>query len=295
MTLTAFVAGAAGSVGEAISHALLRRGWRVTASMRTPRSIVRRNLEAAGAQVLVEDLRQRPWSVASPTEFSVLIFPTHLQVTLKALKAGHGNLLPSARVLAFSSNNVAIHPTAPAYRELAELEAELKGRYDTCVIIRPTLIYGDPRLPAVTRVMRFARRWPIVPLPGSGRALVQPIFFEDLAEIAATLAERGEPGVYAAGGPEVVSMRAFFERIVSAAETNARVVSIPRAALKLAGGLLSRAAIFSADQIERVDYDRVAAVLSPLPSGVQPRFSLADGLAHLAAALREEDARAGSG
>src|SRR5690606_39772229 len=106
-----------------------------------------------------------------------------------------------------SSNNVAVHPEAATYRLLGAAEAALRARHGDVAIIRPTLIYGEPRLQTVAQLMRRARAWPLLPLPGSGRALTQPVFYGDLGRAAAVLAEQGEGGGFAGGGPDLVSLR----------------------------------------------------------------------------------------
>lgn len=270
-------------------HALRRKGWRVTASMHSTKPEVRQRLEAAGAQVIRQDLSKGlAWNNAA-REATALIFSTHLGLTNRALAEDWTWLAPSARIVALSSNNVAVHGHAPSYRELAQEEARLRRQCANTVIIRPTLIYGDPRLVLVARLMRLARRLPIIPLPGSGRALVQPIFHEDVANVAAALAGEGEPGVYALGGPDIVTMREFFQKIARACQSRARVVCIPRAALKFGAPLMS--GLLTAEQIERADYDRIAVVQSHLPSIEQPRVTLDVGLAHLARTLAEADGR----
>lgn len=290
MTRAAFVAGAGGAVGEVITHSLLADGWRVVASMRSPRPEVRGRLQHAGAQVVTHDLTaDRGWTRFLP-DVSLLVFSTHLRLTRDAFQAANLQLSPDTRLVAFSSNNVAIHPHAQTYRDLASSEAWLHQRCSNLAIVRPTLIYGDPRLPTVTRLLRLAARSPVVPLPGSGRARVQPVFHEDLARAVATLANSKGPGVYAVGGPEIVTMQALFEHLVSAMHSRARVVCVPQSVLSFAAPVLSRLGLVTPDQIERVDYDRVAVVQAPLPAAAAPRVSLEEGLARHAAALRKWDA-----
>jgi nucleoside-diphosphate-sugar epimerase len=48
-------------------------------------------------------------------------------------------------------------------------------------IVRPTMIYGAPGDRNVERLLRFVARWPLVPVPGAGRSLVQPVHVDDVA------------------------------------------------------------------------------------------------------------------
>ena len=77
------------------------------------------------------------------------------------------------------------------------------------VIVRPALILGK-NAPGLKSLSRLASL-PVVPVFGDGRALVQPIFVDDLAEcLAAILKEdRFECETIEIGGPEVLSIEAL--------------------------------------------------------------------------------------
>jgi len=241
-------------------------------------------LSALGGKVFRHNVMEDAWwNFADDCDCAV--FATPLPLTLAALdRAAHfGASAP--RLVAFSSNNVAVHPLSGAYRVLANAEAALQRHEPGVAIIRPTLIYGDPRLVTMSRVMRMARRWPVVPVPGSGRALVQPVFHEDLGRLAAGLAALEPGGVYAAGGPEIVTMRDMFKAAVHAAGGRALMVPAPRWALSLVAAQLETRGLFSREQIARTNEDRVAVAQTPLPEYLAPRVGLREGLAHLARVL----------
>jgi uncharacterized protein YbjT (DUF2867 family) len=276
---TALVVGAGGAVGEAAALELAARGWRVTASMHTPRTEATARLEAAGAAVALHDLeRADDWA---EQRYDAVVFAARLDLAVRALERAD---IGAARIVAFSSNNVAVHPEAPTYRALAEAEAKLRARFPDAAIVRPTMIYGDPRLATLTRLMALARKIPVLPLPGSGRARVQPVFHEDLGRVAAGLAVGVAPGIYAVGGPDIVSMRALFEAAARAAGARCMIAPIPAPLLRLAAPLLSFAG-FSGDQVQRAERDRLAVEATPLPAELAPRVGLEAGLARLAAAM----------
>ena len=270
MTRTAFVAGAGGAVGEAAALELARNGWRVVASMRTRRENVVARLEAAGARVVFHDLPGDGGWVRDAAGCEALVFTTHLSITLAALDAAPD----VGRIVVFSSNNVAADADAPSYRELAQTEAAVRARFANAAIIRPTLIYGDAWLVTVTRLMRLARRLPVLPAPGSGRALVQPVFHGDLGALAAGLAESDAPsGVFAAGGPDVVTMRNLYRQAAKAAGARALVLPTP-------ANVLAALKLISPEQAARAEVDRSAIVQDSLPSALIPRTPLTIGLAH---------------
>ncbi|KKR30997.1 MAG: 3-beta hydroxysteroid dehydrogenase/isomerase [Candidatus Gottesmanbacteria bacterium GW2011_GWC2_39_8] len=48
-------------------------------------------------------------------------------------------------------------------------------------ILRPTMIYGTPDDRNMIRLLSFIKRWRVMPIPGSGKRLQQPVHVEDLA------------------------------------------------------------------------------------------------------------------
>jgi nucleoside-diphosphate-sugar epimerase len=87
-------------------------------------------------------------------------------------------------------STTAIFTSLPARSRATRMDAE-RAVNDSCLawtIVRPTMIYGSARDRNISRLLRFLRRSPIFAVVGSGDALQQPIFVDDLAEaIVATL------------------------------------------------------------------------------------------------------------
>ena len=48
-------------------------------------------------------------------------------------------------------------------------------------IIRPTMIYGTARDRNMVRLVRYLSRWPVMPVGGRGRHLLQPVHVDDVA------------------------------------------------------------------------------------------------------------------
>jgi uncharacterized protein YbjT (DUF2867 family) len=278
MSRKALVVGASGAIGEAAALMLIRVGWDVIATMRRPDAqgaLLRR----AGARVVQLDLdAEAPAELAAGCDAAILTPILTLSARL-ALR-----LREATRVIAFSSNNVALTPEAPKYAPLVRAEAELRAALPRAAFIRPTLIYGDPRLPTAPRIMRAAKRLPVLPMPGSGRARQQPVFHEDLARCAVFLAESGEGAgkTYALGGPDIVSMRELFAAIARAAGTPRPILPIPAAALAFAAAF---APGLRDMQIAHLDDDKLAREIDPVPPDCAPRVGLEQGLTRLSAAM----------
>jgi NADH dehydrogenase len=95
-------------------------------------------------------------------------------------------------------------------------------------IIRPTMIFGDGS-PVLDGLRRLAAL-PVVPVFGSGRALVQPVFVDDLsAALAAVLDDPASSGrTIEIGGPEVLTMEELLLRVrKSAGIPDSRRIHLP--------------------------------------------------------------------
>ncbi len=282
MSPRALVVGAGGALGEACVMHLRAAGWAVTASMRGAHAAARARLVAGGAQLAELDLDDLSGAeaLARGHEAAILtpVITLTAQLATMLCDAGVG------RIVAFSSNNVALMGHTAKYAALAEAEAVLRARAPHAVLLRPTLIYGDARLATLTSVMLWARRLPVLPLPGSGRALQQPVYFDDLARAAAFLcASQGQDGrTFALGGPDVVSMRDLFSAVARAAGVRRPILSVPgwalRALAPIAPGLAPM-------QVDYLEMDKLAVAVDDVPSACAPTTRLADGLSRLASQI----------
>ena len=75
------------------------------------------------------------------------------------------------------------------------------------VIFRPSWVYG-PGDVALNRMLGFGRFLPFIPIVGSGRTRISPLFVDDLAAhvVAALANERALGRTFDIGGPEVLTM-----------------------------------------------------------------------------------------
>ena len=108
------------------------------------------------------------------------------------------------------------------------------------VLLHPTMIYGAEGEDNVQRLAALLRRLPVVPLPGGGRALVQPIHQSDLTRSILAALDIGWTGPEAivVAGPAAVPYADFVRAVAAAAGLAApRIVPIPPALLRLAAPL----------------------------------------------------------
>lgn len=119
-------------------------------------------------------------------------------------------------------------------------EAALLASGRPGVILHPTMIYGAEGEDNVRRLAALLRRLPVAPLPGGGRALVQPIHQADVTRCLVTALSRDWDGPTAVtiAGPTSLPYADFLRAVCRAAGMRVpHVVPVPLAPLLLAAGL----------------------------------------------------------
>ena len=159
------------------------------------------------------------------------------------------------------------------------------------VMLHPTMIYGAQGEDNVQRLAALLRRLAVVPLPGGGRALVQPIHQDDVTRCLRAALRTGWAGaeVLVIAGPAAVSYADFVRAVAAASRLRPpRIVSVPAAPLRLLVRLLPalpRLPRIGPDEVRRLTEDKafdiaeMTARLAVAPMGLQAglaRSSLAD-------------------
>ena len=102
------------------------------------------------------------------------------------------------------------------------------------VLLHPTMIYGAEGENNVQRLAALLRRLPVIPLPGGGRALVQPIHQSDVTRClrAALEVDWAGPHSMVIAGPKAVTYLEFVRAVAAAAGLRAPwTVPVPAAVL----------------------------------------------------------------
>jgi nucleoside-diphosphate-sugar epimerase len=277
------VVGAGGVLGREIVRVLRAKGIDVTAAFRTRRAGLKQTLAGLGAKPLQLDIDDSDATRQALGEVDAAVFTPILTVSQGAaalLGAGQ-------RAVFFSSNNVAIDPEAEVYGRLAKAEEAVLSAAPGAVILRPTMIYGYPGDGNISRLVHWMRRSPILPLPGSGAALQQPIYYRDLAKAAAqtVLDAAASARSYTVAGPEAVSTRVLYDAVALAAGARPFIAPMPLAAfapiLRGAEAIGVRLPVKAA-QLARAARDKTPPSEAALILG---ETNLDNGLAALTAAL----------
>jgi len=150
------------------------------------------------------------------------------------------------------------------------------------VMLHPTMIYGAEGEDNVRRLAALLRRLPIVPLPGGGRALVQPIHQDDVTEclLAALRETWTSPQTRIIAGPHPCTYRDFVRAVAAAAGLPPpRILPVPLWPLLAAAPLTRMPGLprIRADEIRRLAEDKAFASDVEVLTG-RPAIALEEGL-----------------
>ncbi|MFQ5805822.1 MAG: SDR family oxidoreductase [Phycisphaerae bacterium] len=147
----------------------------------------------------------------------------------------------------------------------AELEDALRRSRLSYAIIRPTVVFGGEDV-LINNIAWLLRRFPIFVLPGRGDYRLQPVFVEDLAEIAVNVGQRDDNVAIDAAGPEAYTFRELVRLIADTIGSRAAIVPGPRwAALTVARliGYVTRDIVLTREEAEGLMADLLVSADPP--------------------------------
>jgi NADH dehydrogenase len=141
------------------------------------------------------------------------------------------------KIVHISVTNPAENDPLPYYRGKAAQEKMLRELGLDYAIIRPTLVYGKEDI-LVNNIAWTIRKFPLVPIFGSGEYQVQPIFVGDLALIAVAASQTVGSQTLDAIGPETFTYGEFLRLIASVLDRKVLFAHTPPALGILLGQLI---------------------------------------------------------
>jgi len=171
------------------------------------------------------------------------------------------------RFVFFSALGATHHSRTRFFRAKALAEEAVESSSLSTLILRPSLIYtpGDPWLTLLDRLSRL----PAMPVSGSGKALYQPVWAEDVAE-AVVNALASPDSSYELAGPEVLSYNDIVRAVLRAEKRRRRLVHVPLPIVRASLRILRFATWEEAELMEEpMVADRGTADIEKL--GVTPR------------------------
>ncbi len=272
------VIGAAGRSGLALCRSLLGDGWTVKPLVRNALKWAAAGLPSPPRVADVGDGTALRAALADATVVVSCVHARHAGVILAAAPA-------AARfVFLGSTRRFTRWPDAHGAGVIAgDLAFLASGR--SGVMLHPTMIYGAEGEDNVQRLAALLRRVRVLPLPGGGRALVQPIHQDDVTRAmrAAIRVTWNAPESLVIAGPEPLPYAHFARAVARAAGLPPlRIVPVPGRLLIAAAPLvarLGRMPHIRPEEIRRLLEDK-AFDIGPMRArlGVDP-MTLAHGLA----------------
>jgi len=276
------VLGATSLVGRYLLPRLVAAGSSALALSRIEREAIK------GVGWRVGDLNQPPTFEGVGAIGAVFSLSPIWLLTEAALEGLHR--LGMRRLVAFSSTSQStkLESGSQEERDTAAALAEGEARVERfCrihnvgfTLLRPTLIYAEGQDGNVSRLAGLIRRFGVLPLPGGGSGLRQPVHADDLAVLALEAMKRpAADRAYDVPGAETLTYRVMVERIFEGLGRRPRIVSLPLPMVRFGYGLVRPWLPGSTVQmLERVGED---LVFDPTPvqrdfgwrpRGFRPRF-----------------------
>ncbi|MEE8194647.1 MAG: NAD(P)H-binding protein [Dehalococcoidales bacterium] len=156
------------------------------------------------------------------------------------------------RIVHISITNPSEESPFPYFRGKALVEKAIVLSKLSYAIVRPAVIFGTEGI-LINNIAWLLRRFPIFVVSGSGDYRIQPVFVEDMAEMAVSAGHKDDNIVIDAVGPEIFTFDELVRLIADKIHSRARIVHLrPALVLFLARliGYAVRDVVITKDEIE---------------------------------------------
>jgi len=151
-------------------------------------------------------------------------FETAIENTKTLIKAAQQASL--RKIVHISITNPSEQSRLAYFRGKALLERAVIDSGLSYAIIRPAVIFGDEDI-LINNIAWLLRHFPVFVVPGKGDYRLQPVFVEDLAELAVRLSAQTDNIVVDAVGPEVFAFDELVRLIADKVQNRARIIHLP--------------------------------------------------------------------
>jgi uncharacterized protein YbjT (DUF2867 family) len=170
------------------------------------------------------------------------------------------------RVVHLSVSNPSTSSPYAYFRGKAQAEEAIHQGGVPSSILRPTLIFGREDI-LVNNLAWLMRRFPVLPVPGSGHYCVQPIDVDDVARLAVEEAAKHGDRTLDVAGPETLRFTAMLEQLRSATRGRARLVHMSREVASALGqlvGVVLRDVLITREELSALEDDLLISHSPPL-------------------------------
>jgi uncharacterized protein YbjT (DUF2867 family) len=170
------------------------------------------------------------------------------------------------RIVHVSITNPSRRSQLPYFRGKAELEAFLDTLRVNYAIVRPTVIFGDEDI-LINNIAWLIRRFPFFLIGGNGEYRLQPIFVEDLSELAVKAGLENQNVILDAVGPEIFSFHQLVELISKVLRRETHILHAPASVVLLLArvlGLLVGDVLLTREEMAGLAADLLVSADPPL-------------------------------
>ena len=156
------------------------------------------------------------------------------------------------RIVHVSVTNANENSPLPYFKGKGAIEKAIIDSKLSYAIIRPTLTFGIDDI-LINNISWLLRKSPVFAIPGTGEYELQPIFVEDLADIAIDAANKKESMIIDAAGPEVYTFEELVKLIAKKIQSKAMIIYLPpKAALSAAKivGYMVKDILLTKDEVD---------------------------------------------
>jgi NADH dehydrogenase len=155
------------------------------------------------------------------------------------------------RIVHVSITNPSPDSPLPYFRGKALLERSVRESGLAYAILRPTVIFGAEDI-LINNIAWLLRRFPVFAIPGSGSYRLQPIFVEDMAELAVRAGAALDNQVIDAVGPDIFTFNELLDLVAHSLGSHTMHVHLPAEmalALSRVIGALTGDVVLTRDEI----------------------------------------------
>ncbi len=177
-----------------------------------------------------------------------------------AAKAGVGHIVH------FSSIHADARSALPYFRAKGLAEQLVEESGIPCTILRPTLMFGLESS-FCNNLAWMLRKFPMFAVAGSGRYSIQPVFVDDVAELAVRAGRNRQLLNTDVAGPEVFTFDALVKLLARKIGCRARLMHVsPRRALKMVALIndMVNDVVLTADEIRGMMENLIVSDAPPL-------------------------------
>ena len=263
------VTGAFGFTGSYIALRLLGRGERVRTLTNHPR--VGTSIEIAPLDFLDAQGLAKSFSGATVLYNTYWVRFAHGKLDHASAVENTRRLIRAAeeagveRIVHVSITNPSRNSALPYFKGKAEVEEVILSSSLSYGILRPAVVFGQEDI-LINNIAWLLRRFPLFAIPGRGDYRLQPIFVEDLADLAVAAGHSRDNVVMDAVGPEVYAYEDLVQVIRATVASRSRMVSMSPSVVWMASRLLGwmvRDVVLTKDEISGLMQDLLISANAP--------------------------------